>query len=330
MNLNDRRILVTGGSGFIGTAVVARLLAAGYTVCNFDLKPPYLPEHAPYWRAGDLLDRDTLQAAFDDAAPSAVVHLAARTDTLSRKLDDYRVNTEGSANVVDACHARPAIRRLVFTSSQFVFGPYGLPGDDEDFRPHTAYGESKAIAERYLRTSHPGLCWTIVRPTNIWGPWHPRYPREFWRVLRRGLYLHPRGPEVIRSYGYVGTVADQINTILDLPEALVNQRVLYLGDSPMRLVDWANGFSLALTGRRVREVPFSILRLIALAGDALQTVTGRAAPLTTSRLRSMTESYPTPMEPTFLLLGTPKRTLEEGIAETVRWLVETQPQFHST
>ncbi len=329
MDDTRRKVLVTGGSGFIGTTMVGRLLDAGWDVFNFDLKAPRVAHHARHWIAGDILDRAALAAAFDRATPEAVIHLAARTDTLSETLSDYRVNIEGSANVVDACRDHPMAKRLVFTSSQFVYGPSGVPQHDEDFLPHTVYGESKAASERHLRNANLDCCWTIVRPTNIWGPWHPRYPHEFWRVLKRGLYMHPKGPDVIRCYGYVGTVADQIMTILAMPIAAVDRKMVYLGDPPLRLIEWTNGFSLALTGRPVRQVPLGVLRLIAVAGDAVQAATGRPAPLTSSRLRSMTESYTPPMTPTFALLGQPRSTLQEGIDETVRWLSATLPQFRT-
>jgi GlcNAc-P-P-Und epimerase len=327
MNDNNRRVLVTGGSGFIGTAVVSRLLTGGYEVANFDVAPPCLGEHKPYWLPGNILDKQTLQKAISDFSPVAVIHMAARTDTLSKNLDDYRVNTEGSANVVDASIHQKTVERFILTSSQFVYGPYGVPQHDEDFRPHTVYGESKCVSERYLRNSRFQRCWTIVRPTNIWGPWHKRYADEFWNVLRRGLYVHPKGPDVIRCYGYVGTVADQIMTIFDLPESKVDRQVLYLGDPPLRLIEWVNGFSVAITGHPVREVPFAVLRLVALAGDGMQAMTGKVAPLTSPRLRSMTESYLTPMEKTFAVLGPPRQSLQDGIDETVRWLRSAKPNF---
>jgi nucleoside-diphosphate-sugar epimerase len=329
MNDNNCRVFVTGGSGFIGTALVSRLLAAQYEVTNFDIAAPCVAAHAKYWIPGNILDRQGLQTAMSHCSPAAVIHLAARTDTFSQNLDDYRVNTEGSANVIEACKQQKAVESFVLTSSQFVFGPFGQPKNDEDFRPHTVYGESKCVSEYYLRNSNMDACWTIVRPTNIWGPWHKRYADEFWNVLRRGLYVHPKGPEVIRCYGYVGTVADQIITILNLPAETVNHQVLYLGDPPLRLIEWVNGFSIGITGHRVREVPYAFLRIVALAGDGLQAITGRVAPLSSSRLQSMTESYVTPMAKTFEILGPPRQSLHDGIDETVRWLREVHPRFRT-
>jgi GlcNAc-P-P-Und epimerase len=321
------KVFLTGASGFIGTGIVSKLEAAGYQIANFDLKRPTIAAHEKYWMEGDVLDPETVSAALENFAPDHVIHLAARTDTSSEVLQDYRVNTAGSSNVIDACARLETLQRFVLTSSQFVFGPYGLPTNDEDFRPHTVYGKSKQISEEHLRSSDLKACWTIVRPTNIWGPWHPRYADEFWSVLRRGLYIHPKGPDVYRSYGYVGTVADQVLAILKAPVKLVDHQVFYLGDPPMRLLDWVDGFSIAISGRPVRKVPQSCLRAVAFAGDCFEAATGRRAPLTSSRFRSMTQSYLTPMEKTFAILGQPRRTLQEGIDETVSWLRQVRPEY---
>ena len=105
----------------------------------------------------------------------------------------------------------------------------------------------------------------------------------------------------------------------------MNRRVFYVGDPPDELLKWVDAFAFALTGRRVRKVPIAVLKTIALMGDLMEAVIGHA-PLTSSRLRSMTEDYPTPMEPTFALLGPPRFSLDEGIAATTAWL-RTLPEF---
>jgi nucleoside-diphosphate-sugar epimerase len=321
----DSRVLVTGGSGFIGVNMISRLLEDGVTVRNLDLRPSPVPAHQALWRKCDITDADATRDEMQAFRPHFVIHLAGRTDVIGRTVDDYAANTVGSRNVVAACSACPSVVRLVYTSTQFVCGPGSLPSGDFDFRPHTIYGESKVITEQDLRATSPTYTWTIIRPTNIWGPWHPRYPNEFWRVLRRGLYLHPAGKKVIRSYGYVGNVVEQIVEILRAPAERVAGRVFYVGDPPIELSEWVNGFALALTGRTARTVPIGILQIIATLGDGVETLVGRS-PLTRSRLRSMTQDYATPMEPTFAALGPPRFSLTQGIEATVDWL-SSLPDF---
>ena len=314
-------ILVTGGSGFIGSYLIdaLRRLDPGHRIRNLDVRRPQIRDHEQHWVRADILDANVLTAQFLEFAPSHVIHLAARTDTDSDDVGDYGANVHGSSNVIQAVASTESVRRLILTSTQYVLRPGVWPTHDEHFGPHTAYGESKVLTERALRSAGLRCAWVIVRPTNIWGPRHPRYPHEFWKVVSKGLYHHPRTESVVRAYGYVGNVASQIIQALVVPEALVDRRVFYLGDAPMALHEWVDGFSLVLRGRPVRRVPISGLRALALAGDGLHRLR-IPFPLNSSRLANITESNLVPMQPTFDVLGSGPFTLQAGIEETADWL----------
>ncbi len=313
------RVLVTGGSGFIGTNLIDTLLGSGIQLANLDINPPKKTQHTPYWLECDILDLNLTMSYFEKFQPTHFVHLAARTDTLSNSLDDYKVNTEGTNNVLCCIKAIPTLQRVLITSSQFVFSPPGLPGDDEDYRPIGAYGMSKVISEKATRSAGLDCVWTITRPTNVWGPWHPRYPREFWLVLKKRLYFHPGGKPAIRSYGYVKNVVYQMMKILEAPAPIVNKRVYYLGDPPVPLIAWVNGFAMSITGRPARIIPKGLLLALAVTGTLLNGL-GIRFPIALSRYRSMTEDYFTPMEATIKNFGLPPYSLEDGIKETVDWL----------
>ncbi len=272
-----------------------------------------------YWHRCDLLDGAAVRRELQSFAPTEVVHLAGRTDMLGQTVEDYAANHLGTERLLDAVKSTASVRRAIFTSSQFVVGPGLLPADEFDFRPHTIYGESKVLSEKSVRKADLRCEWTIIRPTNIWGRWHPRYPKEFWRVVKRGKYVHPGGERVMRCYGYVGNVVDQMEGILAAKAADVHGRVFYVGDAPIDLLDWTNAFSLELTGKKVLVVPRAVLATLAKVGD-LANAFGAKLPIFTSRYRSMTETYLTPMEPTFAVLGKPRISLQEGVEETVRWL----------
>jgi len=318
-----RRIAITGGSGFIGTNLMEFFLSRGDSeLLNLDHLPPKIPSHRSLWTSCDLLNREEILDRLKAFEPTQIVHLAGRTDMFGESVQDYAANHIGTQHLIDAIHDLPTVERAVFTSSQFVVGPGPFPKSELDFRPHTIYGQSKVLSERAVRNGGLKCNWSIIRPTNIWGPWHPRYPNEFWRVLKQGHYVHPGGPKVTRSYGYVGTVVSQIGTILESPISVSHAEVFYVGDSPIDLLDWTNAFSLALTGRPVRIVPRPVLRGLAYIGDIVVLAGGRF-PIFTSRYRSMTETYTTPMEKTFQRLGHPTIALDEGIKQTVAWLKTT-------
>lgn len=316
------KLLITGGSGFIGTNAIEAFARENHAILNYSLHPPLNADQTRYWRRGDILDPGQTRAIFLEFQPDHVLHLAARAecDENTTLEEGYRVNIDGTRSVLDAIRATASVNRTVMTSSQFVCAPGRLPQNDIDYFPETIYGESKVITEKLTRTANLSCCWTIIRPTNIWGPWHLRYRREFWRVVQRGLYFHPGRKPVIRCYGYVKNVVDQIRKIFAAPCDAVHGKTIYLGDEPIDLYDWTNGFSRALRGRNVRVIPRAVLRVMAKLGDIPTRLTGRPFPINSSRFRSMTTNYEAPMEATFQLLGENPYSLQEGIDETVGWL----------
>ena len=315
------RILVTGGSGFIGTNLVEHLVWRGFEVVNVDCRPPLKATQRAWWAKCDIQDLVDVIAVFRDFRPDAVVHLAARTDSFGRNVGDYQINVVGTRNMVIASARQSRVSRVVTVSTQYVHGPSHIPEHDQDFEPVNAYGQSKVAAEKETRYGGLTCTWTIARPTNIWGPWHPMYPREIWRYLSRGVYFHPGGGRVVRCYGYVKNVVHQLEQILIAAPSAVHARVFYLGDPPVELTVWVNAFSRALCGRDVCTIPRGFLRMVARAGDVLTSI-GVSFPLHSSRFRSMTEDYLAPMAPTFEAFGLPPVSLEKGVAETVSWLRE--------
>ncbi|MCB0791125.1 MAG: NAD(P)-dependent oxidoreductase [Flavobacteriales bacterium] len=327
--MSDRmRLLITGGSGFIGTNVVDHFLRRDVDLVNLDWNSPLNAAHLQVWRECDLMDRDDLRARFEAFKPTHVVHLAARTDTDEQNdINAYIQNHEGTRRLLDVVRATPGIDRIVVTSSQFVCEAGYQPKDDLDFKPFTLYGETKRLTE--LATREAGLIcgWTIIRPTTIWGPWSLRYRDVMFKVMRKGLYFHPTRQRVVRSYGYVGNVVWQIERILTLPREAVDQKVLYVGDPPFDLKEWVEMVSRTLTGRPVRYVPSWLVRGAAFAGDLLKAI-GLPFPITSGRYRSMTSDYITPMDRTIAVLGEAPWSMEAGVEAMVAWYDAGSERIH--
>ncbi len=318
------KLLLTGGSGFIGTNAVGHFLARGFEVMNLDVQPPLDARHGPQWRKVDIMDAAALRAAFADFHPQAVIHLAARAecDENTTVETGYRMNTEGTHHVLDAIRGTPSVERAIVVSSQFVCGPDHPPQGDEDFEPVTVYGQSKVITEQLTRVAGLECCWTLVRPTNIWGPWHRRYTQEFWRVAEKGWYLHPGGAPVTRCYGFVGNLVAHLEAILIGERSRVDRQVFYLSDPADDIYGWANAFCRGLSGKPARRVARPVLKMLGLTGDVISKITGKPFYITSSRVRSMTSDYVVPevIERTISVLGEPRYSLEEGVTQTLAWL----------
>jgi len=172
------RVLVTGGAGYIGSVIVARLAARGHDVVVYDDlfrgHAAAVPAGVPLVR-GDVRDADAVRAALEDGGCEAVVHMAALAEVAEsvERPDWYRsVNQEGTAAVAEAAVAAGA-GRLVFSSTAAVYGaPERTPIDEDDaLAPANPYGETKLAGERLLRrASERGeLAATALRYFNACG-----------------------------------------------------------------------------------------------------------------------------------------------------------------
>src|SRR5438128_1308925 len=123
------RILITGGSGFIGTNAIEAFSKSTDGILNYSIHAPLNPEQAPYWRAGNILDPVATTATFREFQPDRVLHLAARAecDEKTTVENGYRANTEGTRNVLEAIRLTPSVQRAIITSSHFVCAPGRLP-----------------------------------------------------------------------------------------------------------------------------------------------------------------------------------------------------------
>jgi UDP-glucose 4-epimerase len=172
-DLTDRRVLVTGGSGFIGRHVVAELTAAGAAVRVVDLNPH--PDPTVDVVIGDIADPDVLARGFDGGF-DAIVHLAAVTSVLRSVQEPertFRTNVVGT-NAVLTGGREAGVTALAFTSTNAVTGPMTAPKISEAavLNPLTPYGSTKAAGEMLMSayTASYGLRCACIRLTNVYGP----------------------------------------------------------------------------------------------------------------------------------------------------------------
>lgn len=324
--MTDKRLLITGGSGFIGTQSIELALASGFSVRSLDIKPPALAAHDGLFERVDIRDREALGRAVEAFSPTHILHMASDIDITISRLEDFVTTIGGTANIIEAARRAPQLRRIVHVSTQFVLKPGLKPESETHYDPYTLYGVAKAESERLMQAS--GLPFLIARPTIIWGPRHPSFAQHIWRYIASGAYLHPVGfRPIMRCYGYVDNVAAQAVALLEAEPG--SRRVFYLGDGTINYDVWADAFAIALTGRRARRVPTPLLAAVAAAGSTLQKI-GLRAPIDLGRYHRMTTSSAIDLSPTFEVAGRPAVDFESGVRESIRWLVETAPQTFKT
>jgi len=320
----SQRILVTGGSGFIGTNLISELLLKGNDVLNIDVKPPQKLQQSQHWVAGDICDSAKLSGIVADYRPIAVVHLAARTDLQEKNnLSGYAVNYEGTQSLIAAMKPVTSIERVIFASTMLVTRPGYVPAHDDEYCPHTVYGLSKVTMEKQIRANpEASYSWCIVRPTSVWGPWLGQHYQNFFRLISRGRYFTIRGFNPYRTLGFVGTIVAQLSALLAVERDQVDERLFYLGDpSPTRLGDWADEIRRQLHAPAIPAVPYSVARSMATIGDGL-TALRVPVPYNSFRLRNLTTNWVLPVKPIAELTPSTPYDLESAVSATIQWLRE--------
>ncbi len=211
--LQGRRVLVTGGSGFIGRHAVASLTRAGASVRVIDLKPH--PDASVDVVVGDIGDPEAIEAAFDGGMDS-VVHLAAVTSVL-RSVENpggtFDTNVAGTHAVLEAARAA-GVSSLAFASTNAVTGPMDAPAIVETavLRPLTPYGATKAAGEMLMSayTASYGVRCVCLRLTNVYGPGMQAKDSIVARLMRairleREFEIYGDGRQV-RDYVHVADV----------------------------------------------------------------------------------------------------------------------------
>lgn len=309
------RILVTGSSGFVGKALMDRLVADDHQVRGLSRA------EQPMSLRGDLLDPASLRRGLDAFQPEVVFNLAAETDLKGVARNGYRANTDGVTHLLQAVAQTPSVTRVIWMSSQLVHRPGATPTSDTDYDPVGGYGASKAEGERLVRAADgAGRTWVITRSTTIWGPGMSTYYTGLFRLIRKGLYFHIGKRPLRKSYSYIDNLIAQLATLATAPADAVHGRTFYLADSePVELRAWADAFAEAF-GRRIPTLPLPVARTLALAGDVAARL-GLPAPLTTVRLNNMLTEYLYDTTPIERVHGVTAVSNAEGVRRTADWFM---------
>ena len=239
------RVLVTGGGGFLGTAIVAALRSEGHQVTAAG-RGSY-PQLDALGASTVRLDvRDAGAVATAVLGHDAVIHSAARAGVWGPRSEYESINVAGTLNVLDGCRAA-GVHRLVYTSSpSVVFDGRDHEGAGNDL-PYpasylTAYPETKAAAERMvLAANGPGLATVALRPHLIWGPADPHLlPRLFARARAGRLRVVGPGTNKV-SVTYVDNgAAAHVAALQRLePGAPCAGRAYFVNDAePVELWPW--------------------------------------------------------------------------------------------
>jgi UDP-glucose 4-epimerase len=293
-DLRRSRVLVTGGSGFIGRNLVDALIQRGADVTILSRHP------APDGRkcktvTGDLTRRETLNGVCHGFG--VVFHLAGDAHAMDRIDGDntglgWRTTVEGTRELVDQS-IRSGVGRFLFFSSVKAMGEGGKDCLDETSAssPRTSYGKAKREAEKIvLDACHRGLASTVLRLPMVYGPGCKGNLPRMIQTIARGLF--PPLPEIgnKRSMVHVRDVVEAALLAAGNPTAagkiyLVTDGQAY---STRQIYEWI----CAEVGRPVPRwtIPLSLIKVAAHAGDMMGRIRGRRLFFDTEALNKLTGS----------------------------------------
>lgn len=321
-----KKILVTGGSGFIGCNLIELLNKLNYEVLNIDDLSPRNFKLSKYWIKCNILDFKKLDFLVKDFNPEYIIHLAARTDLRGKSVEEYSANTIGTKNLIRSILELNNVKKVLFASSRLVCKIGHKPESEDEYSATTPYGMSKVESELIIRDlcKNASFDWLIFRPTSIWGPWFDEPYVDFFKALVKGRYIHPYKFNISKSFGYVGNSVFLLEKMITSKNAL-SKRTIYLTDfDNLDVLHWANLIRSKLGLKNVRQAPFFLLLVIANIGSFFEKIGIPRMPLTRFRLDNLITNMYFDTDPLRTYSESLPFSLEDGVEETLKWFINNK------
>jgi dTDP-glucose 4,6-dehydratase len=326
------KILITGGAGFIGSAVVRLAIARGHHVVNADALTyaacldnlACVADHSNYtFEQTDIRDRPSLDVIFTKHAPDTVMHLAAESHvdrSIDGPADFIQTNINGTFNILEAARSywqaqgRPETFRFHHISTDEVFGSLastGLFTEDTPYDPRSPYSASKASSDHLVRAWHETYALPVVLTncSNNYGPYH--FPEKLIPVV----ILNALAGKPLPIYGDGGNIRDWLY-VEDHADALL-----------LVLSKGAVGRSYNIGGENERTNLDLVKTLCGILDRLRPRDAGRYADLITFVTDRPGHDARYAIDPARIrdeLGWRPSVTVEEGLEKTVQWYLDNE------
>ncbi|MCK4753246.1 MAG: NAD(P)-dependent oxidoreductase [Planctomycetes bacterium] len=312
------KILITGGSGFIGTRLVGELLKAGHQVTIFDKNNS--SKYPEFTIVDDVREKDALIKAV--AGHDVIYHLAAEHADDVRPISLYHdVNVIGAKNLLAAAD-NAGINKIIFTSSVAVYPlNAGEPNEDSPVAPFNEYGKSKYVAEQVFEkwvSEDASRSLTIVRPCVIFGEDNRGNVYNLLSQIYKNKFIMIGAGRNKKSMGYVGNIAHFLTFALDFGPGF---KLLNYADKPDLTTNELIGIAKNAFGRNgdsELRIPYGIGLLGGLAFDLLANISGKSFSISSIRIKKFcadtTISTSRLLETDFK----PPCTLKQALEQTIK------------
>ena len=331
----QKKILITGASGFIGSTIVAKALEQGYETwagIRTSSKRDMLQDKRINFIDLNYADMNKLSDELTSFANQhgkfdAIVHVAGITQAI-RKSDFNKINFEYTENFVNALiDADMVPKTFVFMSSLGAIGVgdeinYEPMQSDRQPNPNTAYGKSKLLAENYMKCN-PNFPYVILRPTGVYGPNDKDY-LILMKAVKSGINVGAGFKKQLLSFIYVEDLTDIVFAAIDKSvtrkEYFVSDGCSYTDDEFNKIVQRALNIKRVLR----LKIPLFIVRGASVVSEKIGELLNRSVTFNTDKYKIMKQrNWACDISPLQEELNfTPKVYLEEGVEKTLAWYKE--------
>lgn len=328
------KILITGASGFIGSFIVEEALKQGFetwAAVRKSSSKAYLQDERIHFIELNLSSKEQLIEQLRPHQFDYVVHAAGVTKCTDKR-DFYRINTEGTKNLVEALlELQMPLKRFVFISSLSVFGairekqPYEEIRETDTPQPNTEYGRSKLAAEQFLETLYSTLPWVILRPTGVYGPREKDYFLMAQSIKQHTDFAVGFKRQDI-TFVYVSDVVQAVFLALEKGQA---GRKYFLSDGEVYQSTTFSDLIHEELGRpwwiRI-TAPVWVLRVVTFFGEYIGRMTGKVTALNNDKFNILRQrNWRCDIEPARRELGyNPRVQLKEGVHRAISWYLENK------
>lgn len=330
--MNNKKILITGASGFIGSTAVDKALSLGYDTwagIRRSSNRQYLQDERIHFIVLDYTDKEILKGQLstfvnEHGRFDHIIHVAGLTKAL-HKSDFDKVNYEQTRHLADALFEIDALPdSFVLMSSLSAIGV----GDEINYtplnsahlpKPNTAYGKSKLKAENYIK-SLDGFPYLILRPTGVYGPRDKDY-LILMKAVKSGLNVGAGFKKQLLSFIYSD---DLVSVIFTLIEKGIRRKEYFVADGDLYTDTEFNSIvQEALQKKYVLrlKVPLWLVKPAAWINEKVSGLSGKATTFNTDKYLIMKQrNWACDISPLEDDIGfVPKWKLREGIEKTIEW-----------
>lgn len=322
--VRQKKVLVTGANGFIGSHLTEALLKKGYKVkClvrkTSDLR--WLSDLDVELFFGSLFDKSFLEEVVSEV--DFIFHVAALTKAKSKN-EFHMVNYEGTKNLIETCYEKnPHIKRFLYISTQSVVGPskdFSSVDEKSPFNPISEYGKSKLLAEVEVLKYKGKLPITIIRPPAVYGP-RDKDIYLFFKFINKGLKPLFGKKESYISLIYVKDLVEGIILSAE-SEKGIGQIYFLADDRPYSLRETEKVIQDALKVKAIYlRIPVFIFMIVAFFSELLGKLKGKTSALNSEKAKELCQKYwlCSSSKAKDELGFFPKYTFEKGVKESVEW-----------